>query len=132
MPRKRPVQLRPRSTPASRQAEARGLAAVTAEALERLDLPGLDPLSVADELQTWRRLVHLSASTLSAPHNDWAEFIGPMTRGVLEEADRVLNRRDGGPLRAELARLDAEFERKTRPNPFADPDLPWWARRWTH
>lgn len=87
---------------------------------------------VADELRTWRMVVHLPTAVLSAPHNDWTEFIGPTARGLLHDADRALNRRDGAPLRTELTRLDAEFERKTSHNPFADPALPWWARRWWH
>ena len=113
-------------------AESRGLAAVTAEALVALDDPDLDPVTVADELQTWRDLVHLPTSVLWAPHNDWVEFIGPTARAVLDAADRALNRRDGAPLRAELARLDREFAGKTSHNPFTDPSLPWWARRWWH
>jgi hypothetical protein len=86
---------------------------------------------VAQELQEWRTLVRLPASTLSSPHNDWVQFIGPFARSSLEAAVQALNRRDGAPLRAELARLDAEFERKTSHNPLADPNLPWWSRRWT-
>ncbi len=87
---------------------------------------------VAEELRTWRTVVRLPRSVLWAPHNDWTEFIGPLARSVLHAADEALSRRDGAPLRAELARLDAEFARKTSPNPFADPTLPWWARRWWH
>lgn len=87
---------------------------------------------VADELRTWQTVVSLPESVLSAPHNDWTEFIGPTARSVLDAADEALSRRDGAPFRAELARLDAEFARKTSANPFADPSLPWWARRWWH
>lgn len=86
---------------------------------------------VAEELRAWREVVQLPASTLAAPFNDWTQFIGPFARGLLEDAVSALNRRDGAPLRDELARLDAEYERKTAPNPFADPALPAWARRWT-
>lgn len=132
MPRRRPSQLRRRSTRISHEAQLRGLPVATAEALDRLGDPGLDPLTVADELETWRSVVHLPVSVLWAPHNDWTEFIGPSARAVLESAVQALNRRDGAPLRNELARLDAEFARKTSPNPRADPTLPWWARRWWH
>lgn len=132
MPRRRPRLLRSRTTAASRKAEEWGLASVTAEALSWLDDPDLDPVAVAEELQTWRVLVHLPTSVLAAPHNDWTEFIGPRSRSILDAAERALNRPDGAPLRAELARLDAEFARKTSNNPFADPSLPWWARRWWH
>ena len=113
-------------------AERRGLPTSTAEALAALDEAGLDPITVADELQTWRMVVILPTSVLWAPHNDWTEFIGPSARSVLEAADNALGRRAGAPLRAELARLDADFARKTSPSPFADPSLPWWARRWWH
>lgn len=132
MPRKRPAQLRPHTTPTSDQAQELDLPAITAQALDRLGQPGLDPSTVADELQAWRTLVQLPTSTLSAPHNDWTEFIGPAARTVLADAVQALNRRDGAPLRAELARLDSEFERKTSHNPLADPSLPWWSRRWSH
>ena len=87
---------------------------------------------IADELQTWRRVAHLPESVLAAPHNDWTEFIGPMARSTLGAAEEALNRHDGATLRAELARLDAEFARKTIHNPSADPSLPWWGRRWSH
>lgn len=113
-------------------AESLGLASITAEALVALDDPDLDPVTVAEELQTWRYLVHLPTSVLWAPHNDWVEFIGPAARSVLDAADQALNRRDGTPLRAELVRLDREFARKTSHNPFTDSSLPWWARRWWH
>lgn len=132
MPHKRPRLLRTRTTPSSRLAEERGLPAVTAEALAALDEPGLDPVTVAEELHTWRTVVSLPESVLWAPHNDWTEFIGPAARSVLEAADQALSRRDGAPFRSQLARLDAEFSRKTSANPFADPTLPWWARRWWH
>lgn len=132
MPRKRPRLLRTRTTPSSRLGEQRGLPAATAEALAALDEPGLEPAAVADELRTWQKVVSLPESVLSAPHNDWVEFIGPMARSVLDAADHALSRRAGAPFRAQLARLDAEFARKTSANPFADPALPWWARRWWH
>lgn len=132
MPRKRPRLLRTRRTSLSRFAEERGLPAVTAEALAALDEPGLDPATIADELRTWRTVVNLPESVLSAPHNDWTEFIGPTARSVLAAADLALSRRDGARFRAQLAQLDAEFARKTSANPFADPALPWWARRWWH
>jgi len=89
-------------------------------------------VTVADELQRWREVVQLPTSTLTAPHNDWVEFIGPSARSVLEAAVDALNLRASAPLRAELARLDPEFERKTSHNPLADPKLPWWSRRWAH
>lgn len=132
MPRRRPSRLRRKPVPVPGKAQVRGLPAVTAEALGRLDDPELDPSMVADELETWRTVVRLPASVLSAPHNDWTEFIGPSARSVLESAVQALNRHDGASLRNELAKLDAEFERKTSPNPFADQSLPWWARRWWH
>lgn len=104
----------------------------TVRALESLDDRALDPAIVAGELDQWRELVALPTAVLSAPHNDWAEFVGPSARATLEEAVRALNRRDGAYLRAELRRLDAEFARKTSNNPLADPSLPWWARRFWH
>jgi hypothetical protein len=86
---------------------------------------------VADELQDWRDVVHQSASTLSAPHNDWIEFSGPSARAVLEAADQALKRLTSAAARA-VSLLDAEFERKTSANPFADPALPWWQCRWSY
>ncbi|WP_375424794.1 hypothetical protein [uncultured Friedmanniella sp.] len=131
MPRRRPNRLRPADLTAD-QVEEIGLPAVTAQALARLGQPGLEPETVALELQAWRDVVRQPVSILSGPLNDWIEFIGPSARAVLDEADQALNRRDGAPLRRELARLDAEFERKTRHNPLSDPRLPWWSRRWSH
>ena len=104
----------------------------TMAALDRLDDPDLTPVAVALELQVWGTVVHLPVAVLSGPHNDWTEFVGPDARGVLEDALQALDRRHGAPLRAEVARLDDAFERKTSNNPFADPTLPWWARRWWH
>lgn len=132
MPRKRPAQLRRHANLTSDRAQELGLPVITAHALNRLEQPGLEPETVAIELQAWRHLVHLPTSTLSAPHNDWVEFIGPSPRAVLADAVQALNWRDGAPLRAELATLDSEFERKTSHDPLADPSLPWWSRRWSH
>lgn len=108
------------------------MSAGTVEALDLLGEPGLDAFTVATELRAWREVVRLPRSTLSAPHNDWTEFIGPSARAVLAEALQSLNRRDGASLRTEVFRLDSEFERKTSHNPLADPALPWWSRRWSH
>ena len=154
MPRKRPGRLRPRSTLTAERARELGLPLLAAQALDRLGEPGLVPEAVATELKVWRDLVHLPASTLSQPHNDWTELcerqrvelsggcggssalrtelVGPSAREVLAEAVQALGRRDGAPLRAELARLDAELEHKTSHNPLTDPTLPWWSRRWSH
>ena len=60
MPRRRPSQLRRRSTPLRRDTEDRGLSAVTAEALARLDDPELDPLTIADEEAKLRRIVEVA------------------------------------------------------------------------
>ncbi|SEP95165.1 hypothetical protein SAMN05421756_10245 [Microlunatus flavus] len=87
---------------------------------------------VVDALREWAEVVGRSEAELSAPHNDWAELVGPSAREVLEDALHALPRRASRPLRAEVARLDAVFERKTSPNPFADPSRRWWARRWWH
>jgi hypothetical protein len=132
VPRRRPGRLRRQSAPHPDDGREHGLPGATAQALERLAEPGLDPRTVAVELQVWRDVVSLPRATLSAPHNDWTEFVGPGARAVLADAVQALDRRDGAPLRAELARLDALFERKTSPNPLADPTLPWWSRRWSH
>lgn len=131
VPRRRPNRLRvqPDGGEASRLARERGLPGVTAEALEGLGLPELDPLTVAAELATWRQVADLPASVLTAPHNDWVELIGPSARSSLEAAAEVLSRREGAPLRAELARLDAQFLRKTSHDPGSDPELDWWWRR---
>jgi len=132
VPRRRPGRLRRQTAPFLTDGRELGLPGGTAQALERLGEPGLDPVTVAVDLQVWRELVGLPRATLSAPHNDWAELVGPGVRAVLADAVQALDRRDGAPLRAELARLDALFERKTSPNPLADPTLPWWSRRWSH
>ncbi|GAB2587645.1 hypothetical protein [Microlunatus antarcticus] len=131
MPRNRPQRLRalPPSVPPS---TTRGLPTRTAESLDWLDDPALTSKDVALELDEWRHVVSLPEAVLSAPHNDWAEFVGPSARAALDDAVRALGRREGAPLRAELARLDERFRRKTSNNPFADPALPWWARRWWH
>jgi len=130
MPRRSPGRLRA-ATPPTRATTARGLPGRTAHALDRLDNPHLSSAEVADALREWAEVVGQPQRVLSAPYNDWAEFIGPSARAVLEDAVQVLGRA-GRPLRAELARLDADFERKTSHNPFADPLRPWWARRWCH
>jgi hypothetical protein len=71
-------------------------------------------------------------SALSRAHSDWTEFIGPFARELLECAVQALTRRHAAPLKAEIERLDRQFEAKTLNNPRADPTLPWWARRWWH
>lgn len=131
MPRRSPGRLRA-ATPPTRATTARGLPDRTAHALDRLDDPHPTSAEVAHALQEWAEVVGQPQRVLSAPHNDWAELIGPSAREVLEDAVQALGRRAARPLRAELARLDADFERKTSHNPFADPSRPWWARRWWH
>ena len=131
MPRRKPGRLRAAPSP-TRPTTTRGVPDVTAHALDRLDDDPLTSAAVVLALDEWRQVVALPESLLRAPHNDWTEFIGPSARAVLEDAVRALPRRAAGPLRAELARLDARFEAKTSQNPFADPSLPWWARRWWH
>ena len=120
------------STPPQRTTTLRGLPDRTAHALDRLDSSSLSSAAVADALREWADVVGRPGSVLSAPHNDWAELIGPSAREVLEHAVHALARHPARPLRAEVARLDEEFERKTSHNPFADPSRPWWARRWWH
>ena len=130
MPRRRPARLRP--APPAPRTTTRGLPAYTAEALDRLEVADLSAVSVRVSLEEWVTVVGQPRRVLSAPHNDWTEFIGPSARETLEEALQALPLRAARPLRAEVSRLDAVFERKTSQNPFADPSRPWWARRWWH
>lgn len=51
---------------------------------------------------------------------------------MLEEALLALPSRHAAPLWTVIAQADAQFHAKTLPNPRADPDQPWWARRWWH
>jgi hypothetical protein len=104
--------------------------AAVVHALDRLDQPDLRSERVAESLAAWSRVASMSPSDLSRPHNDWTEFIGPFAREHLERALLALGRRQAGPLRTEVERLDDLFETKTLNNPRADPSLPWWARRW--
>ncbi|WP_344869073.1 hypothetical protein [Amycolatopsis ultiminotia] len=81
-------------------------------------------------LEIWQRVASLPRAELSAPHNDWTEFIGPMARDDLERAVRALPRKQAAPLRAVVERADEMFRAKTLHNPRIDPSRPWWARRW--
>lgn len=107
-----------------------GLPQPAAVGLERAGELGLDPITVASELNTWRNVCGKRKAVLAGPHNDWTMFIGPMARAVLEAAVDAISRSESAGLRRELVRLDAEFEAKTLHNPKLDPTLPWWARRW--
>ena len=111
-------------------AESLGLPPSAAAGLERAGEPGLDPITVATELNVWRDVCGKSKAALAGPHNDWTMFAGPMARAVLESAVDAISRSESAGLRRELARLDAEFEAKTLHNPRSDPTQPWWARRW--
>ena len=106
-----------------------GLPQPAAVGLERAAEPGLDPITVAAELNIWRNVCGKPKAVLAGPHNDWTMFIGPMARTVLEAAVGAISRSESAGLRRELARLDADFEAKTLHNPKSDPTLPWWARR---
>lgn len=101
-------------------------------ALDRLDRPEVSSVRVRQALLGWQRTVSLSRAELGGPHSDWAEFVGPEERAQLEEALLALPPRQAAPLRTVIARADAQFRAKTLPNPRADPDQPWWARRWWH
>lgn len=131
MPRKRPARMRAQfdGTPTT---TGRGLPATTAHALDRLGRQELASDRVAASLATWQRVASSPRAALTAPNSDLTEFIGPIARRHLEQALQALSRGQAGPLRAEVRRLDEEFESKTLNNPRADPSLPWWARRWWH
>jgi len=109
-----------------------GVPVASSRALDRLDLSELTSAHVAQALKGWERTTSLSRAELSAPHNDWTEFIAPGERGVLEEALNALPPRHAAPLRAVVDRADEQFAAKTLPNPMVDPSQPWWARRWWH
>jgi len=102
----------------------------TSRALDRLARPEVSSARVRRALEAWRRTASLPRAVLSAPHNDWTEFIGPMARDELERALLALPRRRAAPLRAVVERADKEFRAKTLHNPRADSSRPWWARRW--
>lgn len=107
-----------------------GLPQPAAVGLERAAEPGLDPITVASELNTWRNVCGKPKAVLQKPNSDWSMFIGPMARTILESAVDALSKSESAGLRRELARLDADFEAKTLHNPKSDPTQPWWARRW--
>lgn len=112
-----------------RQAVTWGLSSTVAQALERLDEPGLDPITVAVEIDQWRKVCSAPRSELAKPNNDWAEIIGPMARNRLESAIQAFDRASAAPLRREVSQLDVKFEDKTLNDPDLDPSLPWWSRR---
>lgn len=131
MPRRRPSQVRPRDV-CLPLAVISGVPRSTSVALDRLGRVEVSSVRVKHALAGWLRTASLSRSELGGAHNDWTEFIGPAERGELEEAMLALTPRQAAPLRAVVARADDQFRAKTLPNPRADSDLPWWARRWWH
>lgn len=73
-------------------------------------------MRVRQALLGWQGTVSLSRAELGGPHSDWAEFVGPGERALLEDALLALPRRQGAPLRAVIAQADAQFYAKTLPN----------------
>jgi hypothetical protein len=101
----------------------------TSRALDRLGRPEISSQNVREALVTWQTVAGKSRATLSTPHNDWTEHIGPPARDRLEMALRALNRRQAAPLRTVVSQADAAFRAKTLNNPRADQSRPWWGRR---
>lgn len=111
------------------QAVTMGLPRTVAQALERLDEPDLDPVTIAGELDQWRKVCSKPRATLAKPNNDWVEVIGPQARSAIEAAIQALDRTSAAQLSIEVSQLDVRYEDKTLNDPDADPSLPWWSRR---
>lgn len=108
-----------------------GVPLSTSHALDRLGRPDVSSRAVASGLRQYQRIAALSRDVLQAPHRDVTEFIVPGVRAELERALDALPRRAAAPLRAVVARADAEYEARTLHNPGAGPG-PWWTQRYHH
>jgi hypothetical protein len=99
-----------------------------AAAVRRVETDRLWPGAVVAALGTYRRFVHRPGRYLTIP-NAYCPCCDPVdARGTLDLVLRLLPARDRGEPRRVVEPLDAEFERRTLPDPFATAPE-WWQCR---
>ncbi len=108
-----------------------GLSAATVREIRLCERRHLWPGAVARALADWRRLAHGPQRRLR-PEVYRADCLccdAVEHRRILDTALTRLPARAARELRSQVAALDDLFERRTLPDPAADPALPWWQRR---
>lgn len=132
MPRRPPSRVR-REQPYRRTRVIR-LGALPGEvvgALDRLGDDELRPGRIATALWLWRRHSRQPRRELGNASSDETESMAPDARDDLEHAVQALPPRPARTLRRLLAPLDRVIAAKTLAEPYSDPSLPWWRRRYT-
>lgn len=118
-----------RDTSRSRAALPAGLPRGVTIALDRTGRSDLRPEVLASALRQWLRTCQQSARELGNGSNDATVYLGPDARDELQRALNALPQRSARQLHNRLVAADRAFAAKTLPDPFADPQLPWWRRR---
>lgn len=90
----------------------------------------LDDQAVADALRRYRDFLRQPGRWLCPPSGDSLQQDPVDSRDVLEQALTERRGRARADLRAQLAPLDEEFERRTLPDPYAEAISPWHAAAW--
>lgn len=86
--------------------------------------------AVAEALHQYERFLHRPGRYLYLPWNDGPCCDPTEARDILEEALRHLPPAARASLRKIVAPLDAEFLRRTLPDPTAASISPWHAEAW--
>ncbi len=100
-------------------------------ALDRTGRSDLHPKAIAAALWQWRWVCRQSRRELGNGSNDYTVDVGPDARDTLQRALDALPHRPARQLAHRIAAADRAFAAKTLPDPFTDPQLPWWWRRLT-
>ncbi|GAA1992433.1 hypothetical protein [Catenulispora subtropica] len=135
MPRNRPSAVRaahPAPPKFSRPySEVDGLSRRTTEILRRLEAGRFQPGYVADAVASYRGLLRQPGRILYVDIDDCPCCDPVHFRDQLDDVIRALPRGGGNDLRRLVAKLDREFERRTLPDIYAEPngDHRWWRYR---
>lgn len=134
MPRRPPGAVRAtyqiRRDGSSKFSQVTGLSQRTCAALQRLERRRLGPGTVAQAIATYQRFVRRPGRTLYLPFHECPCCDPVYARDILQQALSALPQASARDLRLLVARLDAEFERKTLPNPrprsVGEKSRGWW------
>jgi hypothetical protein len=108
-----------------------GLSAKTIAAIARFEQRRRWPGGVADALRTYRWFLRRPGRWLRLTPTDRDPCCDPMVaRDLLEAALQALPRRGQAELRRLIEPLDADFYRRTIPDPFWRPPYGPYADRW--
>lgn len=136
MPRRQPGAVRAdhqmRFNKSREFSQVSGVGRRTCAAVKRLEGSRLGPGAVAEAIATYESFLRRPGRYLSSPGYECPCCDPVYARDVLQVALGALPKSTGRDLRLIVARLDAEFERKTLPDPQpprASRNLAWWHYR---